>query len=120
MAANAEFMREFGSFIDLNLTLQAPDDTVRYFALPHVLSAVDDLEARLATHPRRQPHLLLHHQPGRAAPSGRRGGEPAGPLTAADRPLIELAARMSTLAAAARSRSRPRRRRDDPDQPPCG
>ena len=51
VAANAEFLREFGSFIDLNLTLQAPDDTVRYFALPHVLAAVDELEARLAAHP---------------------------------------------------------------------
>ena len=44
-------MRDFGSFIDLNLTLQAPDDTARYFTLPHVLAAVDEMEARLVAHP---------------------------------------------------------------------
>lgn len=102
VAANAEFMREFGSFIDLNLTLQAPDDTVRYFALPHVLSAVDELEARLSAHPD-VSHISSFTTSLAALRRAVAGGKPAGPLTAADRPLIELAARMSTLSAAARS-----------------
>ena len=102
VAANAEFMRAFGSFIDLNLTLQAPDDTIRYFALPHVLSAVDDLEARLSAHPD-VSHISSFTTSLAALRRAAAGGEPAGPLTAADRPLIELAARMSTLSAAARS-----------------
>ena len=102
VAANAGFMRAFGSFIDLNLTLQAPDDTVRYFALPHVLSAVDDLEARLAAHPD-VSHISSFTTSLAALRRAAAGSEPPGPLTAADRPLIELAARMSTLTAAARS-----------------
>ncbi len=102
VAANAEFMRAFGSFIDLNLTLQAPDDTIRYFALPHVLSAVDDLEARLSAHPD-VSHISSFTTSLAALRRAAAGGAPAGPLTAADRPLIELAARMSTLSAAARS-----------------
>lgn len=102
VAANAEFMREFGSFIDLNLTLQAPEDTVRYFALPHVLSAVDDLEARLAAHPD-VSHISSFTTSLAALRRAAVGGESLGALTAADRPLIELAARMSALAAAARS-----------------
>ena len=102
VAANAEFLREFGSFIDLNVTLQAPDDTVRYFALPHVLAAVDELEARLAAHPD-VSHISSFTTSLAALRRAAAGDEPLGPLTAADRPLIELAARMSTLAAAARS-----------------
>ena len=101
-AANAAFMRDFGSFIDLNLTLQAPDDTSRYFAQPHVLAAVSELEARLSAHPDIS-HVSSFTNSMQALRRAAAGGEPSGPLTAADRPLIELAARMSTLTAAARS-----------------
>ena len=101
-AANAEFMREFGSFIDLNLTLQAPDDTDRYFTYPHVLAAVEELEARLAAHPDIS-HISSFTTSLQALRRATAGGESLGPLTAADRPRIELAARLSTLAAEARS-----------------
>ena len=100
VAANAAFMREFGGFIDLNLTLQAPDDTARYFTYPHVLAAVSELEARLAGHAD-VSHVSSFTTS--VAALRRAAGASPGPLTAADRPFIELAARMSALAAEARS-----------------
>ncbi len=100
VAANAEFMRDFGGFIDLNVTLQAPDDTARYFTHPHVLAAVEDLEARLSGHPD-VSHLSSFTTS--VAALRRAAGASPEPLSDADRPLIELAARLSALTAEARS-----------------
>ncbi len=100
VAANASFMRDFGGFIDLNLTLQAPDDTTRYFTHPHVLAAVEALEARLDSHAD-VSHLSSFTTS--VAALRRAAGASPDPLTAADRPFIELAARLSALAAEARS-----------------
>ena len=102
VAANAAFMREFGSFIDLNLTLRAPDDTIRYFAQPQVLSAVAELEARLAGHPD-VSHVSSFTMSLAALRRAVEAGEAGSALTPADRPLIELAARMSALAADTRT-----------------
>lgn len=100
VAANAAFMRDFGGFIDLNVTLQAPDDTARYFTHPHVLTAVEQLEARLDAHAD-VSHLSSFTTS--VAALRRAAGASSEPMTEADRPLIELAARLSAMTAEARS-----------------
>ena len=67
-----------------------------------MLAAVEELEARLAAHPDIS-HISSFTTSLQALRRATAGGESLGPLTAADRPRIELAARLSTLAAEARS-----------------
>ncbi len=101
VAGNAIFMREFGSFIDLNLTLRAPDDTIRYFAQPHILSVVTKLEKQMAEHS--NVSHVSSFTTSLAALRRAVGVEFNSDLGSDDRPLIELAARMNTLTARSRT-----------------
>jgi len=98
---NAIFMREFGSFIDLNLTMRAPDDTIRYFAQPHILSAITKLEEQMADHP--DVSHVSSFTTSLAALRRAVGADINSALRSDDRPLIELAARMNTLTAGSRT-----------------
>ena len=116
---NASFLRDFGSFIDLNLTLHAPDDAGRYFTYPHVLVAVDDLETRLAAHPdishissfTTSLQALRRAGRRRRVPRTPDGGGPAPDRAGG---AYEHAGNRSPC------RPRPRCGREDPDQPPVG